>query len=797
MNWKLKKYISGIIAVIMLFTMMFSNLILVNAAEENYDSYIIKIGNANTVTFNVSENGFNAKASKGIVTLTEKGALVPVILDSDSYNWTLSLEDVSIEAVNTGKETDIKDYDSENSILTFEIGGTEYCFELFFYGDSDQNNITNVSDSLRLISMLNGNKEWISPEKYEAVTAVSDVNGDHIVSARDALLIILRVNSMISKFPVETLNYDEEIPTETTTEDNFQVNGTKQQYYYIDDKSVERECGGYVPYDSVVIEAIPSKRDIISIGEEFYVDFKIKNNPGFVGYGFTLEYNPDVIEAVYTDNSNDLAELERVATVRTNITNAAAVDVYDLNNAIGRIENGKVSFAELSGNLETAEGDGIMFRVPFRTKALGSSNIILRSYNGDMLIDKNAKTIPSYTKSEVITVREPIKVTGIEIAEKEIDVVKGYTVGIKVNFTPKNADNKDDIVWESDNPEIAEIDTRGSVKGISEGTAVITAKYGEYSASCNVNVKWGDKIYYDERCYASVVDSIPDDATSIEVIPSKSSVVVGEEFYADFVIKNNPRFWGYSFTVSYDPDVVLPVSVDTETADVKYDYTSDIKKPAIDAEELNNRIKNPESGSFAYGGIFPTSNSGEITDAYGDGLMFRVKFKAVGEGKANVCIKDYSGCFLCGQFGDNIPVYVQNSIVESKNIVITDIILDKTEEELPIGTFLILDAKLNPENATKENILWSSSDSSVASVCQDGIVLAHKAGNAVITAKTESGEISAQCNIKVTTAPAPMGYKHGDMDGDGKLTANDAAILLRKVLDGKFIMPIENLWKNN
>ncbi len=98
-------------------------------------------------------------------------------------------------------------------------------------------------------------------------------------------------------------------------------------------------------------------------------------------------------------------------------------------------------------------------------------------------------------------------------------------------------------------------------------------------------------------------------------------------------------------------------------------------------------------------------------------------------------------------------------------------------------------------NTPKENIIWKSSDPSVATVCQDGIVLAHKGGNAIITASTENGDISAQCEIIVTATPPPTGYKYGDVDGDGKLTANDVSTMLQKVLKGTFKMPIEDLWK--
>ena len=47
------------------------------------------------------------------------------------------------------------------------------------------------------------------------------------------------------------------------------------------------------------------------------------------------------------------------------------------------------------------------------------------------------------------------------------------------------------------------------------------------------------------------VSELPEDAPCIKVIPSKNSVKVGEEFYVDFVISNNPGFKDYSFEVSY------------------------------------------------------------------------------------------------------------------------------------------------------------------------------------------------------------------------------------------------------
>ena len=92
------------------------------------------------------------------------------------------------------------------------------------------------------------------------------------------------------------------------------------------------------------------------------------------------------------------------------------------------------------------------------------------------------------------------------------------------------------------------------------------------------------------------------------------------------------------------------------------------------------------------------------------------------------------------------------SIVDSTITVVTtpkSITLSETDAVIAREDTLRLYAQIEPSDADNTNVLWTSSDSSVASVDEDGLVTAVSRGNAVITAKTESGELSAQCNITV------------------------------------------------
>ena len=65
------------------------------------------------------------------------------------------------------------------------------------------------------------------------------------------------------------------------------------------------------------------------------------------------------------------------------------------------------------------------------------------------------------------------------------------------------------------------------------------------------------------------------------------------------------------------------------------------------------------------------------------------------------------------------------------------------------GATLQLNATVSPANATDKTIVWSSSNSDVASVNQNGIVTANNAGTAIITAKSSNASVYSTSTIRV------------------------------------------------
>lgn len=85
--------------------------------------------------------------------------------------------------------------------------------------------------------------------------------------------------------------------------------------------------------------------------------------------------------------------------------------------------------------------------------------------------------------------------------------------------------------------------------------------------------------------------------------------------------------------------------------------------------------------------------------------------------------------------------------VSSKVIPVTSVTLDKTTLSLAVGESAQLTATVTPADATDKNVIWTSSDESVAKVA-DGKVTAVKAGKVTITAKC--GDKTAECMLTVT-----------------------------------------------
>lgn len=90
-----------------------------------------------------------------------------------------------------------------------------------------------------------------------------------------------------------------------------------------------------------------------------------------------------------------------------------------------------------------------------------------------------------------------------------------------------------------------------------------------------------------------------------------------------------------------------------------------------------------------------------------------------------------------------------NFMISTPPVVPTSIVLDPKEMRLEAGTTGQISYSILPEGATDKTVTWSSSNDTIATVDENGLVTALKKGNAVITATTNSGNKKATCKVTV------------------------------------------------
>lgn len=136
--------------------------------------------------------------------------------------------------------------------------------------------------------------------------------------------------------------------------------------------------------------------------------------------------------------------------------------------------------------------------------------------------------------------------------------------------------------------------------------------------------------------------------------------------------------------------------------------------------------------------IWMSSNSSVASVAEG-------KVTALKPGKATITVKtDDGGKTATCEVTVNAKVYPVESVS-----------LDLTYIEIEAGNEITITATVYPSYATNQKLIWTSSDSSVATV-SEGKIKALKAGFAVIKAMSEDGAKAAVCNVKVLS-DAPDG----------------------------------------
>ena len=136
----------------------------------------------------------------------------------------------------------------------------------------------------------------------------------------------------------------------------------------------------------------------------------------------------------------------------------------------------------------------------------------------------------------------------------------------------------------------------------------------------------------------------------------------------------------------------------------------------------------------------------------------------------------------------NYTNYSTTCTENTDEVAVTGITLLPAQLDLEVGKQQTLNATIAPSNATNQNITWTSSKESVATVDNSGVVTAIAAGKATITVTTEEGEFTATCVVTVTEPATPVEGVYYELTELANIKPTDEVLYVAKVGEKYYAM---------
>lgn len=278
------------------------------------------------------------------------------------------------------------------------------------------------------------------------------------------------------------------------------------------------------------------------------------------------------------------------------------------------------------------------------------------------------------------------------------------------------AASKLNLTWSSSDETVATVDETGLVTAVGAGEADVTVSVADANISSTTHVK------------VVITPTGVEAPDSIELVTNgENSKALGAKMTPEDATEVKLAYESSDESVAtVDENGVVTAVADGECIITTY-VTADIPATAENAEAK------PVVDEVA-------SSEAEVADSAADS-----------EGPDDAASSEPKDT-TDSSFG-----VVPDSLSAETKVTVTtkveQIVLNKTEGVLTVGNSVTVTATVTPDNATNATVNWTSSDEKVATVDSNGKVTAVAAGNATITATSESdGDVSADYALTVNKA---------------------------------------------
>ena len=390
-----------------------------------------------------------------------------------------------------------------------------------------------------------------------------------------------------------------------------------------------------------------------------------------------------------------------------------------------------------------------------------TGNVVSKSVGVTVI---TVKTVDGgHTATCNVTVLEPVVyATSLILAPQTLSMNIDESSSLTLQMLPANANET--FVWESDNESVAKV-VNGDVTAVGAGVAKIKVK-GKNVTSNEVTVTVIDKfavtgvnlnkssmsleVGKSETLVATV---LPEDARDKTVTWSsdKESVATVKDGVVTAVSPGTAIITVAAGAGAFKKTCVVTV-VEREILITEISYLEDNTTIELKMGESHTiKVKVAPEDANEEPKVSPAINC-PVTwkrEKVKGTPYWNVTITALyKEGKGSLAIdsKNYSTqCF-----------------VNVTKVPVTGITLDMSETSMRVGQTLTLTSKVSPSNASIKDVVWESSDKTIAYVTQSGIVTAKSGGKVTIMAKSkDNSSVVAKCVILVRSDSVGAGGSEG------------------------------------
>ncbi|MBQ7005505.1 MAG: Ig-like domain-containing protein [Clostridia bacterium] len=340
-----------------------------------------------------------------------------------------------------------------------------------------------------------------------------------------------------------------------------------------------------------------------------------------------------------------------------------------------------------------------------------------------------------------ITVTQPV--TGVRITTTNVKLAVGKAKALEWTVFPENATNKK-VTWKSSDINVATVTQSGVVTGVGEGVTVISATTvdGGFTSTCNFTVYVpvsGVSIVHNAQnttefnvfkgdTFLLSADIKPANATNKAVSwvsGNKSIATVNEAGQVTGVGKGATNITcttaDGAFRATCTVNVIQPVE----------SITLDIASVNLEVGKTKTITAKVSPSTATYQTLKWSSSNAKIASVDKDGVV-----KAISAGTVTITAYSADG---------NAKTTCKVTVIQP----VTGIKLNHESGYIRIGEVGVLKATVLPTNASNQKVKWASSDTSKATVTQDGVVKGIAQGYVNITATSVNGGFTATCKLLV------------------------------------------------